>query len=92
MGHFKRDTCESCQHYRGEYFMDGPAICAVHKILIWPGNKKCHDYLLSLIIGRAYSRTDWPPGDCFSLKITIFVAGCTGNGPKRRFKGISATG
>ena len=57
---FKANTCESCIHYRGEYFMDGPALCAVRKILIWPANKRCDHYRLSQLVGRAYSREDLP--------------------------------
>ena len=58
MAHFRTNTCESCKQYDGEHYMDGPALCAVRKILIWPNNKGCPTYRLSQLVGRAYSRTD----------------------------------
>ncbi len=59
---FKANTCESCIYYFGEYFMDGPALCALRRILIWPNNKRCDNYRLSKNVGRGYSREDERPG------------------------------
>ena len=58
MAHFRANTCESCKHYDGEHYMDGPAICSLHKLLIWPGNRGCRDYKFLPVVGRGYSREE----------------------------------